>query len=262
MKVAWSRALPADPSSVTVIRASTGKYYASFVVALDDDAEMLPPAEADTGIDLGLKDFAVLRNGKTIPSPRFFLAMERRLKKAQRRLSRKQRGSANQVKARSALAILHDKVRSRRDDWLNKQVSAIVAENQGIYVEDLCVRGLVRGRHARSFHDQALGQFLARLESKAARAGRSFAKVDRFFPSTQLCSACGAITGPKGLEELSIRTWSCPCGVEHDRDENAEMNIRREGRRLAKVAAGSAETRNASGEQVRPGQPGAARNPR
>lgn len=262
LKVAWSRELPAEPSSVTVIKTPTGKYYASFVVAAEYGVEVLEPVEAETGVDLGLKDFAVLRGGRVIESPRFFRAMERKLKKAQRTLSRKAKGSANQAKARLAVAKIHEKIRHRRDDWLNKQVKAIVAENQGIYVEDLCVKGLARGRAAKSVHDHALGQFLSRLESKAARTGRTFVKVDRYFPSTQLCSTCGALTGPKGLEGLSVRQWECGCGAVHDRDRNAELNIRREGRRLAQVAAGQAETRNASGGQVRPGSPGTARNPR
>lgn len=240
VRVAWSRELPSDPSSVTIVKSSTGKYYASFVVEVDESVESLPPAEAATGIDLGIKDFAVLRGGKVIESPRFFRAMERKLKKAQRGFSRKQSKSANREKARLAVARVHERIRARRDDWLNKQVKTIVAENQGIYVEDLHVKGLSRGRAAKSLHDQSLGQFLARLESKASRAGRTFAKVDRFFPSTQLCSSCGALTGPRGPGELWVREWACGCGAFHDRDRNAEINIRREGLRL--VAAGHAET--------------------
>jgi putative transposase len=148
----------------------------------------------------------------------------------------------------------------RRDDFLNQQVKTIVAENQGIYVEDLAVKGLARGRGAKSIHDAALGMFCARLESKAVRAGRSFVKIGRFFPSTQLCSVCGVLAGPKGLEGLGVREWVCGCGAVHDRDRNAAINILNEGKRM--VAAGQAETVNASGGQVRPGVPGTARNPR
>src|SRR5690606_2359937 len=97
-------------------------------------------------------------------------------------------------------------------------------------------------RAAKSIHDAAFGTFLARLESKAVRAGRVFALVDRYFPSTRLCSSCGALTGPKGLDGLSVRRWACGCGAVHDRDANAEINIRREGQRLTSVAAGHAET--------------------
>ncbi|WP_199037379.1 RNA-guided endonuclease InsQ/TnpB family protein [Glycomyces salinus] len=259
VKVAWSRELPSEPTSVTVVKTATGKYYASFVVALDGEAT-LPPVEDETGIDLGLKDFAVLSGGKVIENPRFFRRLERKLTKAQRVLSRKQRGSANREKARARVARVHEQIRHRRDDWINQQVATIVAENQGIYVEDLSVRGLARGRGAKSIHDAALGMFTDRLASKAARAGRTFAKVDRYFPSTQLCAACGVLAGPKGREGLRVREWVCRCGAVHDRDLNAAVNILEEGRRM--VAAGQAETVNASGGQVRPGTPGIARNTR
>lgn len=248
LRVAWSRELPSDPSSVTVIKTATGKYYASFVVSVEADANRLEPvtdADAETGIDLGLKSFAVLRGGKTIENPKFFRKLERKLKKAQRVLSRKQRGSANRAKARLRVAKIHEKIKDTRSDWVNKQVKAVVAENQGIYVEDLNVRGLSRGRAAKSIQDAAFGMFLTRLESKAARTGRTFVRVDRYFPSTRLCSACGALTGPTGLAGLEVRRWSCGCGAVHDRDGNAEINIRREGQRLAResmVAAGQADT--------------------
>ncbi len=243
LKVAWSRELPSEPSSVTVIKTPTGKYYASFVVALEEGADLLEPIgdpEAETGVDLGLKDFAVLRGGKVIENPKFFRKLERKLKKVQRALSRKQRGSRNRAKTRLKVARIHERVKDTRSDWVNKQVKTIVAENQGIFVEDLHVRGLSRGRSAKSVQDAAFGMFLARLESKAQRAGRTFVAVDRFFPSTRLCSACGALTGPTGLEGLKVRAWACGCGAVHDRDINAEINIRREGRRL--VAAGQADT--------------------
>lgn len=242
LRVVWSRPLPAAASSVTVIKTPTGKYYASFVVAVEEQAEVREPLgdpEAETGIDLGLKDFAVLRGGRVIESPRFFKRLERKLRKAQRALSRKVQGSANRAKARSRVARVHEQVKHRRSDWIDKQVATIVAENQGIYVEDLNVKGLARGRAAKSWHDAAAGMFLARLESKAARTGRTFVKVDRSFPSTCLCSACGSLTGPKGLAGLGIREWACECGAVHGRDRNAEVNIRREGKRLA--AAGQAD---------------------
>lgn len=243
VEVAWSRELPSDPSSVTVIRAPTGKYYASFVVDVDpavSTPEPLEDLEAETGIDLGLTDFAVLRGGRTIASPRFFKRLERKLKKAQRALSRRAKGSVNRARARLRVARIHEQVKHKRLDWVDKQVATIVAENQGIYVEDLHVKGLARGRAAKSWHDVAVGMFLARLESKAARTGRTFVKVNRYFPSTQLCSACGLLAGPKGLTGLKVREWACPCGAVHDRDANAEINIRREGKRL--VAEGLPDT--------------------
>jgi IS605 OrfB family transposase len=239
LRVAWSRELAAEPSSVTIVKTATGKYFASFVVAIEDDAEILEPVtepDAETGIDLGLRSFAVLRGGKAIENPRFFTRMERKLRKAQRELSRKRKGSANRAKARIKVANVHEKTRNMREDWLNKQVQALVGENQALYAEDLCVKGLARGRAAKSVHDAAWGAFLSTLASKAARAGRTFAKVDRYFPSTRLCSACGALTGPTGLSDLGVRTWACACGAVHDRDGNAEVNIRREGQRTGLAA--------------------------
>lgn len=273
IKVAWSRELPAEPSSVTVIKTPTGKYYASFVVAVDDEAEALVPIEnpeAETGIDLGLKSFAVLRGGKAIENPKFFKRMERKLKKAQRAFSRKQKGSLNREEARLKVARVHEQVQNQRDDWLDKQVKALVGENQALYTEDLNVKGLARGRSGKSVHDAAWGAFLKKLESKAARCGRTFVKIARDFPSTQLCSVCGALTGPKGQAGLKVRAWTCGCGAVHDRDVNAEINIRREGQRLAVVAAGHreggtercAETENDCGQGTRPGTPGSLGNPR
>lgn len=248
LRVAWSRELPSEPSSVTVIKSPAGKYYASFVVAVDDDANILAPLtdpEAETGIDLGLKDFAVLRGGKAIESPKFFRSMERKLRKAQRALSRKTKGSANRANARLKVAHVHEQIKDARSDWIDKQVLDIVRKNHAVYVEDLNVKGLSRGPAAKSIHDAAFGLFLARLESKAARAGRVFVRIDRFFPSTRLCSACGVLAGPSGLKGLAVREWECGCGAVHDRDVNAEVNIRNEGRRLAfersLFAAGLAE---------------------
>ncbi len=215
LEVAWSRELPAPPSSVTVIRTRTGKYFASFVVNIDESTDLLEPltdVDAETGIDLGLKDFAVLRGGRAIESPKFFRQMERKLKKAQRALSRKEKGSANRAKARLKVAKIHEQVKNRRDDWLDKQVLMLVRENQALYVEDLAVGGLDRGRVAKSMHDAAFGMFLTRLEAKAARTGRTFVKVDRFFPSTQMCSNCGVLAGPKGFEGLRSASGSAGAG--------------------------------------------------
>jgi len=127
-------------------------------------------------------------------------------------------------------------------------VTTLISDNQAIYVEDLAVNGLGRTRLAKSVHDAGWSSFVTMLEYKAARYGRTFARVDRFFPSSQLCSVCGVKDGPK---PLAIREWTCrACGITHDRDVNAAINIRTEGR---KVAAGQAETLNARGAQVRPG---------
>lgn len=238
LAVRWSRELPSAPSSVTIIRDAADRYFASFVVQAVDHP--LPPVESEVGIDLGLSTFAVLSNGQTIESPRFLRQAERRLRKAQQALSRKENGSKNRAKARMKVARAHAKVRDSRRDWAHKHSTAIIRENQAIFVEDLCVKGLARTRLAKSVHDVGWGMFLRLLEEKAARYGRTVVKVDRFFPSSQVCSTCGRVDGRKPLH---IRTWACPCGAVHDRDLNAAKNI---------LAAGRAERLNACGGAVSP----------
>lgn len=223
--VRWSRDLPSDPSSVTVIKDAGGRYFASFVVEMT--SEPLPSVESEAGIDLGLSTFAVLSNGKTIASPRFLRQAERKLRNVQKALSRKEKGSANRAKARVKVARAHARVADMRRDWAHKHSTAIIRDNQAVYVEDLCVKGLARTRLAKSVNDAGWGMFTRMLEEKAARYGRTFGKVDRWFPSTQMCSACGALGGKKPLD---VRVWTCICGVTHDRDLNAAKNILAAGR--------------------------------
>jgi putative transposase len=236
--VRWSRELPSDPSSVSIVKDAAGRYFASFVVQVDD--QLLPPTDAEVGIDLGLSTFAVLSNGKRIASPRFLRQAERRLRKAQRALSRKEKGSKNRAKARIRVAKAHARVADTRRDGAHKHSTAIIRENQAVFVEDLCVKGLARTRLAKSVHDSGWAMFTRMLEEKATRCGRTFGKVNRFFPSTQMCSVCGALGGKKPLH---IRTWTCTCGTMHDRDLNAAINI---------LAAGRAERLNACGGTVSP----------
>ncbi|PWR16906.1 transposase [Micromonospora sicca] len=236
--VRWSRRLPAAPTSVTVVRDAAGRYFASFVVQTAD--EPLPPVDGEVGIDLGLAHFAVLSNGKKITAPRFLRRAARKLKRLQQDLSRKQRGSANRSKAVVKVARAHARVADSRRDWQHKLSTRIIRDNQAVYVEDLCVTGLGRTRLAKSVHDAGWTQFVHMLEYKAARYGRSFRRIGRFAPTSQTCSTCGRLDGPK---PLSVRSWTCPCGAVHDRDVNAAINI---------LAAGRAESLNACGAQVRP----------
>ncbi|MFD4462131.1 RNA-guided endonuclease InsQ/TnpB family protein [Nocardia sp. NPDC058480] len=236
--VRWSRDLPSDPSSVTVVKDAAGRYFASFVVEVD--GQPLPVSDSEVGIDLGLTTFAVLSNGQTIDNPRFLRRAERKLGKAQRMLSRKEKGSRNRAKARVEVARAHARVADTRRDWAHKQSTMIIRDNQAVFVEDLCVKGLARTRLAKSVHDAGWGMFTRMLEEKAARYGRVFSKVDRFFPSSRLCSVCGVVDGKKPLH---VREWSCVCGTVHDRDLNAAMNIH---------AAGRAEWLNACGGTVSP----------
>jgi putative transposase len=239
VEVRWSRELPSAPSSVTVIVDAAGRYFASFVVTTTED-EVLPPSESEVGIDLGLSHFAVLSDGTKITAPRFLRRASRKLKRLQQDLSRKRRGSQNRKKAVVKVARAHARVADTRRDWQHKLSTKLIRENQAVYVEDLCVVGLGRTRLAKSVHDAGWSQFVQMLEYKAQRYGRTFARVDRWFPSTRMCSTCGALTEKL---PLNVRSWSCPCGTRHDRDVNAAKNV---------LAEGRSESRNDRGAQVRP----------
>jgi putative transposase len=237
--VRWSRSLPSEPSSVTVIKDAAGRYFASFVV--ETEPECLPQTEPVIGIDLGLTHFAVLSDGRKIASPRFLRRAEKKLKRAQRGLSRKQGGSKNRDKARVKVARAHVRVADSRREFHHQLSTALIRENQAVAVEDLAVKGLARTRLAKSVHDAGWSAFVHMLEYKARRYGREFDRVGRFEPTSQVCSACGARDGPKPLH---IRAWQCRgCGVWLDRDVNAAVNVAK--------AAGLAVT--ACGAQVRPG---------
>jgi len=239
IKVAWSRELPSVPSSVTVIREPDGRYYASFVV--QRAAMPLPACDREVGIDLGLASLAVTSDGETVANPRFYRAAQRRLRRAQRVLSRRRKGSANRARARHRVAVVHRRVRDARLDHAHKVALRLVRDNQAVYAEDLCVSGLARTRLAKSVTDAGWSLLLRCIEEKAARYGRTFARIGRFEPTSQVCSACGVKDGPKPLE---VRTWACAgCGTVHDRDVNAAKNI---------LALGRRERLNACGTGVRP----------
>jgi putative transposase len=241
-----SRGLPSVPSSVTVIREADGRYYASFVVEVE--ATPLPVCTNDVGVDLGLRSLAVLSTGEVIANPRHLRNRQRRLAKLQRALARKEKGSSNRRKAVRRVAVAHRKVRETRLDAHHKLAVRLIRDNQAVYVEDLAVSGLARTRLAKSVHDVGWSILIRLLQEKADRYGRAVVKVGRWFPSSQLCSACGFNSGRKPLD---VRAWTCPvCETTHDRDVNAARNILAEGR---KVAAGQANTLNACGGDVRQG---------
>jgi putative transposase len=203
---------------VAIIKDATGRYFASFVVQTVED-ERLPPVGSEVGIDLGLTYFAVLSDGTKVAAPKFLRRAARKLKRLQRALARKQKGSANRKKAVVKVARVHARVADTRRDWQHKLSTRIIRDNQAVYVENLCVAGLGRTRLAKSVYDVGWASFVAMLEYKSARYGRTFAKIDRFVPTSQRCSVCGRLDGHK---PLSVRTWACPCGAVHDRDVNAE----------------------------------------
>jgi putative transposase len=239
ISVRWSRPLPSRPSSVTVIKDSAARYFASFVVQVAGLA--LPATEPVVGIDLGLKHFAVLSNGRKITTPQFLRRAEKKLKRRQRELSRKRKGSKNREKARAQVARTYTRVTDARRDFHHQLSTALIRDNQAVAVEDLAVNGLARTRLAKSVHDAGWSAFVTMLEYKARLFGREFHQIGRFIPTSQLCSVCGANDGAKALH---IRAWRCGgCGVLLDRDINAAVNVAK--------AAGLAVT--ACGAQVRPG---------
>ncbi|MGA5076836.1 RNA-guided endonuclease InsQ/TnpB family protein [Streptomyces griseoincarnatus] len=222
LRVKWSRSLPSDPSSVTVIKDAAGRYFASFVLETGPE-EVLPEVAPELGIDLGLGHFAVLSDGTKVDSPRFLRRAEKRLKKAQRDLSRKQKGSSNRGKARVKVARAHARAADARREFHHQLSTQLIRENQAIAVEDLCVKGLARTRLAKSVHDAGWSAFVSMLEYKAARYGRTLVKIGRFEPTSQVCSRCGVKDGPK---PLSVRVWTCgACGAVLDRDVNAAVNV-------------------------------------
>jgi putative transposase len=222
-----------------VIREPDGRYYASFVV--EREAMPLPACDREVGIDLGLNSLVVTSDGEAVANPRFYRVAQRRLRRAQRVLSRRQKGSANRARARHRVAVMHLKVRDARLDHAHKTALRLVRDNQAVYAEDLAVSGLARTRLAKSVADAGWSQLLRCIEEKAAQYGRTFARIGRFEPTSQVCSTCGVKDGPK---PLAIRTWQCmECGTVHDRDINAARNI---------LAAGRADKPNACGTGVRP----------
>jgi putative transposase len=238
VEVRWSRSLPSEASSVTVIRDAAGRYFASFVVQITD--QPLPETDSEVGIDLGLTHFAVMSDGTKVAAPRFLRRAARKLRRLQQDLSRKTKGSNNRKKAVVKVARAHARVADTRRDWQHKLSTQIIRDNQAVYVEDLCVVGLGRTRLAKSVHDAGWASCTGMLEYKAARYGRTFEKIDRFAPTSQTCSACGRLDGPK---PLNVRSWTCPCGAVHDRDVNAALNV---------LAQGRWDNSNACGAQVRP----------
>ena len=233
-----------EPTTVTVSRDPCGRWYVSFAAEVAAP-EQLPATGAVVGVDLGIKDFAVTSEGVKIPNPRKLARRERNLARYQRRLARCQRGSANRVKARAKVARAHRKVRASRTDFLHRTSTALVRDHDVIVIEDLAVQNMIRNRSlAKAISDCGWGTFRQMLAYKTARAGRHLIVIDRWYPSSKTCSACGHL-----LADLSLNTrhWTCPsCRTRHDRDINAAKNILAAG--LA-VAAGTGA--DACGADVR-----------
>ncbi|MEH2294861.1 RNA-guided endonuclease InsQ/TnpB family protein [Nostoc sp.] len=242
LAIRWSREIPlcAEPSTITVKLSPSGKWTVSLLV--DVQIEALPESPNQIGLDLGITNLGALSNGEKIVNPKSFKPKRRKLRKVQKALSRKKKGSNNRHKARLKVAIVHAEISNARQDFLHKLTTRLVRENQVIAVEDLSVKNMIKNRKlALAISDASWGELVRQLEYKCDWYGRTFVKIDRWFPSSKRCGHCGHIVEKL---PLNIREWDCPkCGTHHDRDINAAKNI---------LAAGLAV--NVCGATVRPEQ--------
>ncbi|NEO99901.1 MAG: IS200/IS605 family element transposase accessory protein TnpB [Symploca sp. SIO2E9] len=226
LPIRWSRTLPkgVSPSTVTVRLDQSGRWFVSLLV---DDPTITPhpPTNKQVGIDVGVSSLISTSDGEKITNPKHFNRLHKKLRRVQRELSRKTKGSNNRYKASLKVAKVHAKIKDTRTDFLHKLTTRLVQENSLIAIEDLGVRNMVKNRKlARAISDAAWGEFFRQLEYKCQWYGRELVKIDRFFPSSKRCNNCGFVVERL---PLNIRSWDCPeCGTKGiDRDINAGKNI-------------------------------------
>lgn len=213
--------------SVTVSRSGSGKYYASVVT--QQEQQPLPLTGKKVGIDIGIKDLMMLSSGHNIKNPRFLRENQSKIKKIQEHLSRKTKGSNRYLKCKRKLAKIHEKVASQREWYQHNITKAIIKEFDFISVETLSSEGM-KSKHSginSSIYDTSIYELTRQLEYKSNWYGKTFTKVDKWFPSSQLCCECGEQN--KEVKNLKVRTWQCSCGAMHQRDYNASVNILKQG---------------------------------
>ncbi|NKY33524.1 IS200/IS605 family element transposase accessory protein TnpB [Nocardia speluncae] len=238
-----------NPTMVVVSRESDGRWYVTFAVDAGD-SDHATETGSTVGVDLGVKDFAALSTGEKIANPKNLDRKARNLARYQRQMARKQKGSANRRKARNKVAGTHRKIRNARFDFLHRTSTRLIRENDVIAIEDLNVAGMSRsvkgtidkpGRNVRAkagLNRTVLDAARRQLEYKAERAGKRVVVIDRWYPSSKTCSACGHLLSSL---KLSVRHWRCPdCGTRHDRDHNAAKNILAAGLAVARESPGDA----------------------
>ena len=244
LDIVWSRPLPegAVPSTVTVSKDSVGRWFVS--ILCQDVVDHHAPTDRVVGVDAGITSLVSLSTGQKVANPEHERKDRAKLAKAQRGLSRKQKGSANRAKARKKVARVHARITDRRQDFLHKLTTRLVRENQVVVIEDLSVRNLVKNsKLARAISDASWTELRTMLEYKASWYGRELVAIDRFFPSSKLCSTCGKL---QEKLPLNVRTWTCECGVTHDRDVNAAINIKAAGLAVSAWGAGVRPQRESS----------------
>ena len=238
----WHRPLPdgCKPGSVTITKDDAERYFVSILV--EEDIKPLEVTPKTVGLDLGLKSMVITSDGQTHGNPKFAASDEKKLAKAQRRHAKKKKGSKNRNKARLKVARVHQKIADRRRDYQHQLSTRIIRENQVVCVESLQVKHMVKNHSlAKAISDVGWSEFTRQLEYKAEWYGRTFVKIDKWYPSSKRCFDCGHMLDSLPLD---VRSWACPaCGVVHDRDINAAKNI---------LAAGLAVA--AYGEAIRPGR--------
>ncbi|MEW2072230.1 RNA-guided endonuclease InsQ/TnpB family protein [Streptomyces sp. NPDC012403] len=249
LDIVWSRPLPegASPSTVTVSQDAAGRWFVSLLCE-DPSVQPLPATDAAVGVDVGLDHLLTLSTGEKVANPRHERRDRVRLAKAQRQLARKAKGEgANRRKARQKVAGIYARITDRRRDHLHKLTTRLVRENQTIVIEDLAVRNMVKnGSLARAISDAAWSEFRSMLEYKARWYGREVIAIDRWFPSSKLCSVCGSL---RDKMPLNVREWTCDCGTTHDRDVNAAKNILAVGLTASVCGAGVRPQRSTPGGQ-------------
>ncbi|MER6692102.1 RNA-guided endonuclease InsQ/TnpB family protein [Streptomyces minutiscleroticus] len=247
LDIVWSRPLPegAKPSTVTVSQDAAGRWHVSLLCE-DPSVQALPATDTSVGIDVGLDHLLTLSTGEKVANPRHERRDRTRLARAQRDLARKAKGDgANRARARRKVAKVYTRITDRRRDHLHQLTTRLVRENQTIVIEDIAVRTMVKNRRlARAISDAAWAEFRRMLEYKTAWYGRDVIVVDRFFPSSKLCSVCGAV---QNTMPLGVREWTCGCGAVHDRDVNAAKNILAVGLTASVCGAGVRPQRSTPG---------------
>jgi putative transposase len=219
--------------SATLTRTKNNNYYFSILIE-KPNKELVKPINDVLGIDLGIKDFIVDSNGNSFENIKVKRNNQKKLNKLHRELSRKEKGSRNREKARIKLAKLYEKINNQKEYYLHHVVNQLLSENQTIVMEDLNVKGMMKNHKlARSIQELSINRFKNMLEYKALWYGRDIIQIDRFFPSSKLCSNCGSKNDYLKLEH---RKWTCTkCNTTHNRDVNAAINILNEGKRILNI---------------------------